>query len=177
MRIRSSTAGDDALFQQLYKAYSAEFIQWAQWHYQVDEPTARDCFQEAMSNLYLNAYGGQLKPSNATLKTYIFAIGKNHILKNNQKYHRESGLKGLEDEDDETFIDQIYDPDQEKTIEAEKVSELLDDMEKPCRQLLQLVYLSSYTYEQIAEKLGCSQHVLRTKKWRCLKKIKWHLNQ
>lgn len=169
--------GDDEVFKALYRDIKDDFVEWLQNHYQVEEATATDCFQEAMSNLYLNAYAGKIRASNATLKTYIFAIGKKQLLSRNYKYRRESDFSGLEDETSEDFLKHIYDPEHEKNQETEKVKDLLEKLDAKCQKLLQLTYLSTYTYEQVAEILGYNQHVLRTKKWRCLKKLRSYLNQ
>jgi RNA polymerase sigma-70 factor (ECF subfamily) len=168
--------GDDELFKTLYQTYKGDFAHWLRNAYQVSEETALDCFQEAMSNLYLNAYTGQIRVSNASLKTYLFAIGRNQLFKINHQYDKEFQLNFPEEEDDEAFIEWMYDPEREKTIEGEKVRHLLDSIEKPCRKVLQLVYLSSNTYEQTAKLLGYSTQGLRTKKWRCLKKLRAQLD-
>jgi RNA polymerase sigma factor (sigma-70 family) len=166
--------GDDQLFQELYQSYKEEFTCWLQHCFQVDEAIAKDCFQEALSNLYLNVYSGHLANTSATLKTYIFSIGKYQFLKRQDKYQLEDHVKDLSSPcDDEQLLWQLlYDPEHDYSIEDRKVYDNLSNLNPTCRSILEMLYIKQNTYEQISEKLGYQKQVLRTKKWRCLEKLR-----
>lgn len=166
--------GDDQLFQELYQSFKGDFMCWLQHSYHVDEAVAKDCFQEALSNLYLNAYSGHITHTKTNLKTYIFAIGKYQLLKRQKKYKPENHVEEVNNpcEDEEVLWQLLYDPECDPSPEAKLVYDNLENLNPTCRSILDMLYLKQNTYEQISEKLGYGKHVLRTKKWRCLEKLR-----
>ncbi len=166
--------GDEQLFQELYQYYKRDFTCWLQHSYEIDEAVAGDCFQEALCNLYLNAYSGNIAHTHTNLKTYIFAIGKYQLLKRQEKYKAENHVNEVSNPsaDEEMVWPFLYDPEFEPSPEVKLVYDKLDNLNPACRRILEMLYLKQDTYQQISEKLGYSKRVLRTKKWRCLKKLR-----
>lgn len=166
--------GDDQLFKELYLHYQGEFVDWATGGTQIDEDEALDIFQEAITSLYLNAYSGQLHQLDAHLKTYLFAIGKNHIRK---RYHTQQNLElhgsppDCIDESLNIIDSKFYYDDN-----AIKAATIIARMPEPCKSIVEFFYLRSFSYEVIAERLGYKNvKVLKAKKWRCLKQIRQQL--
>lgn len=164
--------GDDQVFKELYVLYSADFIDWAQFHFSLDKDEALDIFQETITNLYLNVYSGKLQELKSTPKTYIYAIGKNHIYKRHHttfkalEFH--NNLPDCVDETMNIIDNNFYNDD--KTL---KVADSIKKIGEPCQSLLEFVYLKQYPYEVITEKLGYKNiNVLKAKKWRCLKQLR-----
>ena len=163
--------GDDQLFRELYQQYRQEFVEWATGNARLDEDEAVDIFQEAITSLYLNVYSGKLQCLEASLKTYIFAIGRNHIRK---RYHaqRDLELHGSPPECVDEPIN-VMDTKYFSDDQAIKAASFVGQMPEPCKSIIQFFYLRNFSMEVIAERLGYKNvKVLKAKKWRCLKQIR-----
>ena len=173
--IEALMAGDDDLFQAIYQVYRDDFISWLVNCYEADEAVAIDCFQEALSNLYLNAYAGKLRENNCSIKGYIYAIGKYQLFKRQRKFQLENQpLRDQEacDEQELFFWELHLDPEQDDESASVKAYDCLKKLDQHCRTILELFYLNQHTYEQLSKKLGYTKEVLRTQKWRCLNKLR-----
>lgn len=163
--------GDDQLFRELYQQYRQEFVEWATGNARLDEDEAVDIFQEAITSLYLNVYSGKLQCLEASLKTYIFAIGRNHIRK---RYHaqRDLELHGSPPECVDEPIN-VMDTKYFSDDQAIKAASFVGQMPEPCKSIIQFFYLRNFSMEVIAERMGYKNvKVLKAKKWRCLKQIR-----
>ncbi len=72
--------GNNTQLAEIYKAYRSEFVGWASSHYQCDKEEARDIYQASIITLYDNIINEKLQQLNGSVKTYLFAIGKNKIM-------------------------------------------------------------------------------------------------
>ncbi len=167
--------GDDRVFKELYVHYCTDFIDWAQFHFRLDQDEALDIFQETITNLYLNVYKGKLQELKSTPKTYIFAIAKNHIYKRHHTNYKVVDLhSNFPDCIDETM--NIIENNFHNDDECLKVADSIKKIGDPCQSLLEYVYLKQYPYEVISEKLGYKNtNVLKSKKYRCLKQLKQYV--
>lgn len=163
--------GNQEVFKDLYKTFKSDFIDWAMFNFNLDEDEATDIFQESITTLYLNVYAEKIQCFNATVKTYIFAIGKRHIYK---RYHQTRNVElhgSIPDCIDETM--DIIDVNFYNDDKALNIANRIHEIAEPCRSLLEYVYLKNYAYEVIVAELGYKNiKVLKAKKWRCLKQLR-----
>ena len=162
--------GDDKGILELYRLYRDGFIHWAQQNHKIDEEGAADVFQDAMVSLHNNVVKGKLFELTSSLKTYLYAIGKNIIRK---KFSKMSVSFG-QDEDDiaNTLTTEIID-DIALNERQQLVSSLLNHIGEPCRTILRLFYFKGFSMDAIAQRMEYkNENVAKTQKLRCISTLK-----
>ncbi len=163
-------AGNRQLLRKLYEDYREMFEKWAKKHYQCDDELIVEAYQTAFIAFYYNIKGGRLKTLNSSIKTYLFAIGKNtlrELLKDKHQHMLPLETDRYE-ELDTTLLDRYKD-------EANKslVSELLRKIGDPCKTVLELYYLKEYSMESIALRMGYkSEQIAAKRKFICLQQLR-----
>jgi len=162
-------AGDESAVIAIYDNYRREFIQWCSNNYSTDDDVAADLFQDSVVALYYNIRNQRLNELSSSLKTYLFAIGKNLALK---KLKREARM--IVDDDVLEFNSSVFTEDILENSEKKKVvSELLNELGEPCRSILKLFYFDRFAMDAIATRLGYkNEHVVKSQKLRCFNHLK-----
>lgn len=162
-------SGDEDSIVALYQAHRSGFIQWAQTTYQTDEPAAADAFQDAVICLHHNIIRGKLENLTSSLKTYLYAIGKNILRKKLQK-------EAVVDNDESWMIEKLYaEPlDSFATSDRQRfVANLMEKIGEPCKTILRLFYFKGFSMSSIAETMNYkNENVAKTQKLRCLTTLK-----
>lgn len=162
--------GDEALFSEIYYQYRETFLSWASSNYPLDRAKALDVYQEALSSFYFNVYFGQLTELKVSLKTYIFAIAKNHLCKRLEMENNWDlqGLKVEVEVDDPAMVD----PDPEFNERRREVVEAMEQIGEPCKTIIEWSYYLNYPHKAIKEELRYrSEDVVKSTKWRCMKRL------
>ena len=161
--------GNEASLVEVYQRYRPPFIQWAQNSYKVDESAAADVFQDAVICLYRNIVKGKLENLTSSLKTYLFAIGKNVLRK---KLQTQVAL----DHDDLWIVENLQAEPVDHFAENDRqrlVARLMDTIGEPCRSILQYYYFRGFSMEAIAQAMNYkNENVVKTQKLRCLTSLK-----
>ncbi len=163
--------GDEDLFKELYDYYLDDFLRWASQIYALDRDEILDSYQEAISVLYMNAYSGKLQNLNVSLKTYLYAIGKNHIHNKIKKNKNLALHEQIQDDwqEGQDFISEEIELDEN----VYRLRKVLENIGEPCKTIIELTFLQNLTNKSIANYLNYkSPDVLKTKKSRCLKIVK-----
>ena len=162
-------AGDEKALIHIYTIYRDEFIVWSTQNNAISPENAKDIFQDTIIDFRENILSGQLKELSASLKTYLFQIGKFKIinfLKRDKRitYHPDtkfikSEIKDhLQAEENEHKLDDI----------ARAISKLPED----CQRLLNLYYFKEYDMASIARELNYKNaDTAKSKKLICMKKL------
>lgn len=162
--------GDDKGILELYRLYRNSFIQWAQQNYKIDEESATDAFQDAMVSLHNNVVKGKLFELTSSLKTYLYAIGKNIIRKKFSKMNVSS--EQGDDEIADTLTIEITDS-IALNERQQLVSSLLNSIGEPCRTILRLFYFKGFSMDSIAQRMEYkNENVAKTQKLRCISTLK-----
>ena len=168
--------GDDSPLMTLYRAYRNDFIYWAVRHFSCDEEAAKDVFQMAITIFYENVVSGKLTRLSSSVKTYLFAIGKNKLHEN--QVARERDLRIQRHEQDKIKENFRLEP-MEGDSHAEKedlyrlLETALNQLGEPCRTVLDLYYYREMSIEQIAAKMDYkSNDSAKTQKYKCLTRLK-----
>jgi RNA polymerase sigma factor (sigma-70 family) len=163
--VKSGGAGS---LRQFYEQYRSEFVSWATKTFDCTHDEAIDTYQDSIIILYENIVSDKLVRIESKLKTYLFAVGKNLILKNMTRQKRT-----------DTNVEAIkeiwgYSEQQEHNEEAvNKIAEHFKAMGEPCRSLLYLYYYKNLSMKEIARDLGYkNDDVVKSQKVRCLKTLK-----
>ncbi len=161
--------GDEASLVEIYKRYRPPFIQWAQGSYKVDENTAADVFQDAVVCLYRNVVRGKLENLTSSLKTYLFAIGKNILRKKAQ-------AQVAMDTDDLWVVENLQAEPIDHFAENDRqrfVARLMNTIGEPCKSILRYYYFKGFSMEAIAREMNYkNENVVKTQKLRCLTTLK-----
>lgn len=156
----------------IYRLYRAEFFQWAITQYQVNEETCADVFQEAVINLYLQARQGKLDKINCNVKTYLFAIGKNMLLKILAKQKRKTAhtevLAIQQEQQQESIMELDLRSDRKKMV-----MQVFEKFGEPCKSILRLFYFNALPMSEIARELNYkNENVVKSQKVRCMGELK-----
>lgn len=152
----------------IYRKFEPEFLNWICRNFQIDAELARDIFQEAIVALYINIKKKQLSELSSSIRTYLFAIGKNLVLKHVQRF-KEVGIDSSEPE-----LPPHWDTDVFQLSERQQhIADALKRLGEPCQSLLRFFYFDNFALEAIAERLGYkNESVARAQKVRCIKALK-----
>lgn len=161
--------GDEKSVVRVYQLHKNGFIHWAQVNYKIDDASAADAFQDAVVCLYNNIIKGRLENLTSSLKTYLYAIGKNIVRK---KLQQPIAL----DKDDLWIIENLKAEPVDHFAASERqqfVARLMDTIGEPCKTILRLFYFKGFTMEAIAKALDYkNENVAKTQKLRCLTHLK-----
>ena len=141
----------------------------------MSEEDILDVFQETVIIYYRSLTEGKLEDLEVSVKTYIYAIGKNLMLKRYQRSEREVSLKDNEGVEE---IDLSFDTEEQAGHIKSILDEAIDSLGNPCSRILTLFYYYRYSMEAIKLEMGYNhEEVARTQKSRCLKKLRALVNK
>lgn len=162
-------AGNESSITEVYDLYREEFIRWCNIHYSTDDAGAADLFQDTVIAFYYNIRRGVLNELSSSLKTYLFAIGKNLALKKLKKESRMIVNDEVLELNAAFSNTDIFEESDKKKI----VAELMNELGEPCKSILQLFYFDRFTMDSIASRLGYkNENVAKTQKLRCFNSLK-----
>lgn len=155
----------DGVLERLYELYREPFVRFAASLGCRERQTALDHYNDSFIALQENMESGRLKSLNCSLKTYVFAIGRNKILRS----HRDAAplvpvdfrgelLDGLAAEEPGTGH-----------LRAELASQAVDSLREPCSTVLRLYYWEQLGMEEIARRMKYrSGQVAKNRKHICM---------
>ncbi len=163
--------GDRLFLRQLYEENRSAFGVWVTKNYQCDEDMIADIYQQAFTTLYYNVKEGRLVTLTSSIRTYLFAIGKN-LIRDHIKItaRRQEILEvAVEMNDVDNSIIDRYQQSAVKTT----VSMLLNRIGEPCKSVLELFYIKGYALDAIAVEMNYSnENVVAKRKFICLKQMR-----
>ena len=158
---------------EIYSTYRKEFVQWLISRYNCSQEDAEDFFQETLIIFFNNTRTGKLTTLTSTLKTYLFAIGKNLALKANlkpKKANIDVEVIAHSVEVDNLYFKQLAE--EELDERKKKILLGLQKLKDPCKSILFAFYYQQLPLKQIAENMGYNNHdVVKTQKYRCMSKF------
>ncbi len=164
--------GKEEVLQDIYNANRDAFLTWSRKRFSCSEDDILDAYQDAMIVFYNNVKNKKITNLESTIKTYIFAIGKNLLLKsyaNNQK-------TTLSDNIDDAIVrkvDYTVGHKIELTHRQQVLSGILNQMGDVCANIIKLFYYRNFSIEAIKHELGYKHvDVVKSQKLRCMKKLK-----
>lgn len=160
--------GDEEVIKGIYQNNEEAFIEWARYHFLVDHDQAKDIFQLSIIALYQNAKTGRLHTLTASIKTYIFSIGRRLLL---QLKKKEVNRQTFNHDD----LSHLNIPDEvcANLVDNGKLTKILDKIGEPCNTILQQFYYFGLTMKQLVPITGYkTEAVVRKKKHECMEKLK-----
>ncbi len=168
--------GEKAALKQVYLDYKEAFVSFLISRYRATPDAALEVYQFTILRLYDNIVYGKLKVLTSSLKSYLFAIGKNIWKEQVRARQKENASKdqlllqfALNNEDQKLNEVQLA----EKDSYYKKMAAALVKMGNPCKQLLEAFYYEKLSMQAIADALGFKNtNVAKTKKVKCLKRLR-----
>ena len=163
--------GDKNQIDTIYNNYRAEFISWIVKLYHCSSDDAGEVYHYAIVTFYENVISSKLKVLDCSIKTYLFAIGRNKYLEKlkAQKKHDQNC--------DENVLINL--PDVQKTDallreqQLESVERGLEKLGEPGRTILELYYNHGKSMEEIAELLHYKNSATaKNLKYKCLIRLR-----
>ena len=170
MVIEQIKEGDKSQLESIYKAYKIEFVAWITRNYSCSEEEAKDVYQFAILTFYDNISNGKLIELRSSVKTYLFAIGKNKILE-----QKKSAARYI-DKDENEIVDvpemDNWDSDlRESSLNL--VEHCLEKLGEPCKSMLQLYYYHGMSMDEIAEKMNYkNRSTTKNLKYKCINRLR-----
>jgi len=170
MVIEKIKSGDDRQLASIYEEYRSEFIFWITKHYHCSMDEAKDVYQFSILTFYENIISNRLVELKSSVKTYLFAIGKNKILEKRKDDRRMVQI--VDDpvlEVDELEKEEIL----EKETNLQLVEKCLEQLGDPCKSLLELYYYNRMSMEEITETLNYKNaNTAKNLKYKCMNRLK-----
>ncbi|MBX2814647.1 MAG: sigma-70 family RNA polymerase sigma factor [Saprospiraceae bacterium] len=168
-------AGNQAMIKRLYDQFRSEFITWSQKSYGLQDDKAIELYQQSFTAFYYNVRERKITQLESSIKTYLFAIGKNKIRDHFKKSQRND--ESL-DEHHHIGVDAQIMSKYESVDLSSKVKFLLNRIGEPCQTVLKLYYFEHYSMESIASRMNYkSENVAAKRKFTCLKQLRTMLSQ
>lgn len=182
---------DNRIFATLYETFRSDFINLFRIkHRAQDIEQIIDAYQDSCVVLWNNIQEGKLtfhklEEYHASLKTYLFSIGRNKLVSSYRKSQKEVKTNDLElfsvkrntnnlteDYRNSQFLLQEEELSERETV----IQQLVANMQEPCNTLLKLYYWEKKDGQQIAALLNYKNpDSVKTQKFKCMKKLKMAL--
>ncbi|MGB3180956.1 MAG: sigma-70 family RNA polymerase sigma factor [Cyclobacteriaceae bacterium] len=165
-RLRS---GGEKELEMIYLKYRDEFLFWITKNFTCPLDEAKDIYQVSILTLYENVVQGKVRTLTSSIKTYLFAIGKNKALASNKKAQRFTS--DFSDNMDVSAIENGHSSEDEERWRL--VESSLDKLGDPCRTLLKQYYYHKKAVSDIAVELGYKNaDTAKNLKYKCMKRLK-----
>jgi RNA polymerase sigma-70 factor (ECF subfamily) len=168
--IESIRQGGQSELAMIYEQFREEFLHWIARESQCSDDDSKDIYQLAILIFYDNVKTGKLEYLTSSIKTYLFAVGRNVAKENMRKARRntpinqEKWLKEyLVDEQDEPVDDSVFDV-------AKKA---LVQLGQPCSQLIELFYYEKKSMEEISLMMNYKNaETAKNQKCKCMARLR-----
>lgn len=163
--------GDPSGLSFVYEKFRREFLSWIRKFSKCNEEDAREYYQTAVIILYENIMTSRLDELQSSLKTYLFAIGKNLVLQDYRKKQKNDKVKA------EYLLDYHITVSNEENLLAEAnlslISRCMTLIGDPCHQLLDLFYFHQKNMEEISAQLGYKNpETAKNQKYKCMERLR-----
>ena len=160
--------------EEYYPLWRKDFFLFAS-KYSLDKDEIADVYQDAMIVVIENINRGKLTQLSSSLKTYLFAVGKNIILNKLRESQRLTRINFVES--NEMFDSKYFSLVENDTYESgEMINEIgraIELLGDKCREILYYYYYQKLSIKSIVEKLGyANENTVKANKSRCLKTLR-----
>jgi len=155
----------------LYLQYREPFFNWARSRYTKNEEDLADAFQESVIIFYQNVQEGKITELRSTVKTYLFSIGKNILLK---RYEKQKRIVSSDSEDTPDFEDLDINIEEKEALTHKQtiLKSALNKLGHNCRELLRFFYYRGFDNEEIARRMDYKNtDTVKSRKRNCMVKL------
>lgn len=160
--------GQPGVLEALYDKHHAEFLDWASWRFYGAPAYFDDAWQEAIVVFYERVQSGRLKTLDCSVKTFLFAVGKKWLLKNERKQKRFIWKSALDRE-----IEQVsFEFDDLWEDERILLKESMLSLSPKCQTLLTQRHFDDRSIAELIELHQSDANNISSNLSQCLKKLK-----
>lgn len=164
-------------FKAIYKQYQPDFIRWSRKHFGLESDEARELFQDSVVTLYENVINGRLVEMKSSIKTYLFAIGKNKAMELFRRRVRLESLTALPPEPVDAEVSS-WESDSETMRRQRLMKECVRELGQACQDILSLYYFSQLSHAQICERLSYkNEETVKSQKFKCMQQLRRNFMQ
>ncbi len=161
-------SGQPQALEQFYVAHRWPFLRWSEKVFGLSYEEAVDIYQDAIMIVYEKITSRKLTVLESSLKTYLFAVSKNLILKSLRR--REATQAALAEREK---LSPHEEAEEQAELRRETVRTIVAGLPDPCKSILQLYYYQQLPLRIIADQLGYkSEDVAKVQKNRCMKSLR-----
>jgi DNA-directed RNA polymerase specialized sigma24 family protein len=125
-----------------------------------------------------NARSGRLEKLESGIKTYLFSIGRNVLLKKYDMKKKESNFEDLPADYETLGMSEYDELFNHKNKLIDKVAELAVNMKEPCKSILKYYYYENLSMDRIAEVMKYKNaDTVKSQKLRCMKYLEESLQK
>lgn len=158
---------DKAAIEKFYMLYREEFIRWLKRQYRSNYETSVEIYQQAFVICYENILDGTLNVLTSSLKTYLFAVGRNKMNEMLRSKSRNLAVMPGYLPDPEPDDNPYESPD------IRQVSRNLQQLGNPCRDLLTAFYYHHKSLIDIALEMDYKNaDTAKNMKYKCLERLR-----
>lgn len=169
--IRKVKEGERSYLKSLYDDNRKAFTLWASRHYSLSDEDSAEIYQRSFITFYYNVRDGKLTTMNSSLRTYLFAIGKNLVREHFRAVERKA--EPLEVHVDTAAIDHSITVQYEEAEQKETVRLLLEKIGEPCNSVLRMFYFDDSDMKTIAAKMNYkTEQIAAKRKFICLQQMR-----
>lgn len=168
--VQQIKSGDQQALGAFYEKHREEFIHWIVKDFKCEIDDAKDIYQMAVLAVYQNIHQNKLEALHSSLKTYLFAVGKNMAHEWDRYTHKHRSfdhtplLNGMVSEDDDGEI---------SDEKLELVHRSLSKLGEPCHQLLNLFYFCRKSMDEISVALSYKNaETTKNQKYKCMGRLR-----
>lgn len=170
LAVQQIKSGDQKALSTLYEGCRSEFLHWVQKDYHCPLDDAKDLYQVAVLIVYDNIQHGKLDHLTSSLKTYLFAVGKNLAHERSRKLQRSLPF------DQDMFLKIMVEDESQNGVLDEDLDMVHACMEKigqPCKQLLEWYYFFRKTMDEIATTMNYKNtDSAKNQKYKCMERLR-----
>lgn len=170
MVIEEIKKGDNNQLAMIYREYRSEFIAWITSNYSCSRDDAKDVYQVSILALHENILNNKLQKLRSSIKTYLFAIGKNKFLE-----FRKTESRITRDVDPAVIdLEEVSSWEyEEKELKLQVTESSLGQLGDPCKSLLELYYFHGLSMDEISERLNYkNRDTTKNLKFKCLTRLR-----
>lgn len=169
-QIDAISNGDNAVLEQIYKSFQVEFIQWCQSKYGFDHDSAKELFHESILAFFNNIKRGKLRSLSSSIKTYLFAIGKNKVKEKSRSKMIAVEQYLVDNIASENFDDKLGEIQNQRIT---LITKFLGQLGVSCKNILEAYYYFNMRMDDIASKFGYKNAAtVKNLKYKCIVQLK-----
>ena len=167
--IQRLKGGDYNELEKVYIEYREEFFHWLAKHYNCSYDDMQDIYQQSILIMYENIVNEKVVNFTGSVKTYLFAIGKNKYYELNRSMSKQSNDEMINLASEPDKLEEM----EESDLQENKLAESLAKLGEPCKSLLEYYYYHNLSMQDIADKLGLKNtDTAKNMKYKCLKRLR-----
>jgi len=168
--IEGIIAGANHVLERVYVQFRDEFVLWIIKHYDCNVEDAKELYQLSVLIFYENIASGRITMLKSSIKTYLFAVGKNKFLewrKAGKKFTGEINYY-LEDRGEEEKEEK-----ENKELQLELLEAGMNQLGDACKNILRLFYFLKKSMDEITGILGYKNaDTVKNQKYKCMQRLK-----